>query len=99
MPRIFTYIQHRGGVVDDSAAELLTAAKKIDPNTVPTAILTGCVVDLEVACSAVRSLYSEIWRVSHEALIYPNAEVVRRATVFCWCRMITSESISRPASP
>jgi len=81
MPRIFTYIQHRGGVVDDSAAELLAAAKKIDPNTAPTAILCGCAADLEAACSAVRSLYSEIWRVSHQALSYPNAEVVRHTLV------------------
>ena len=30
MARIFAYIAHKGGVADDSAAELLAAAKKID---------------------------------------------------------------------
>ncbi len=30
MARIFAYIVHRGGVVEDSAAELLAAARKID---------------------------------------------------------------------
>lgn len=81
MPRIFTYIQQRGGVVDDSAAELLAAAKRIDANTSPTAILSGSGADLEAACSAVRPLYGEIWRVSNDALTYPNAELVRQALV------------------
>ena len=79
MPRIFTYIQQRGGVVDDSAAELLAAAKRIDANTSPTAILSGSGADLEAACSAVRPLYGETWRVSNDALAYPNAELVRQA--------------------
>ena len=39
--RIFAYIVHKGGVVDDSAAELLAAAKNIDPAASPTAIVTG----------------------------------------------------------
>ena len=30
MARIFAYIVHKGGVVDDSAAELAAAARKID---------------------------------------------------------------------
>lgn len=30
MARIFAYIAHKDGVVDDSAAELLAAAKTID---------------------------------------------------------------------
>ncbi len=30
MARIFAYIVHRDGVVDDSAAELLAAARRID---------------------------------------------------------------------
>ena len=30
MARIFAYIAHKDGVADDSAAELLAAAKKID---------------------------------------------------------------------
>ena len=37
MPRIFAYIVHRGGVAEDSAAELAAAAKKIDATAVPTA--------------------------------------------------------------
>lgn len=79
MPRIFAYIQHRAGVVEDSAAELLAAAKQIDGNTAAAAILTGCGADLDGACSSLRSLYGEIWKVSNEALAHPNAELVRLA--------------------
>lgn len=81
MPRIFAYIQHRGGVIDDSAAELRAAAKNIDANTSPTAILSGHGPDLDTACSSVRSLYSEVWKIGHPSLIYPNAELVRQALV------------------
>lgn len=81
MPHIFTYILHRGGVVDDSAAEQLAAARKIDANASPIAILTGYGADLDTACSSVRSLFGEIWKVSNEALSYPNAELIRQALV------------------
>jgi electron transfer flavoprotein alpha subunit len=79
MPRIFAYLQHKDGVVSDVAAELAAAAKQIDANAAPTAILTGYGADLDAACGSVRSLYGEIWKVSNEALAYPNAEVIRRA--------------------
>ena len=79
--RIFAFIVHRDGVVDDSAAELLSAAKKIDPAAVPTAILTGCGDDLDAACNALRTSYGEIWKVANNALAYPNAELVRKALV------------------
>jgi electron transfer flavoprotein alpha subunit len=81
MPRIFSYIQQRGGIVDDSATELLGAAKRIDANAKPTAILSGSGADLEAACSAVRPHYSEVWRVSNDALTYPNAELFRQVLV------------------
>jgi electron transfer flavoprotein alpha subunit len=79
MPRIFTYIVHRGGAVDDSAAELIAAARKIDANASPTAVLTGWGADLTAACSSLSSSYGEIWKVANEALTYPNAELVRQA--------------------
>jgi electron transfer flavoprotein alpha subunit len=79
MPRIFAYLQHSDGVVSDSAGELIAAARKIDANAAPTAILCGCGESLEAACASASSLYSEIWKVCNEALAYPNAELVRRA--------------------
>jgi electron transfer flavoprotein alpha subunit len=68
-------------VVDDSAAELLAAAKNIDANTSPTAILSGHGADLDTACNSVRPLYSEVWKIGHPFLTYPNAELVRQALV------------------
>ena len=81
MARIFAYIVHRGGVVDDSAAELAAAARKIDPAAPPTAIVTGWGADLDAACNSLLSSYEEVWKVANEALAYPNAELVRQALV------------------
>jgi electron transfer flavoprotein alpha subunit len=81
MPRIFAYIVHKNGVADDSAAELVAAAKKIDATAVPTAILTGFGPELEAACSSLGSGFGEIWKVANAALAYPNAELVRQALV------------------
>ncbi len=81
MARIFAYIVHRGGVVDDSASELIAAARKIAPNASPTAILTGWGADLDAACNSVRSSFGETWKIADAALAYPNAEIVRQALV------------------
>lgn len=81
MPRIFVYIAHKNGVADDSAAELLAAAKKIDAAASPTAVVTGSGPDLDAVCSTLRASYGEVWKVAHEALAYPNAELIRKALV------------------
>jgi electron transfer flavoprotein alpha subunit len=79
MARIFAYILHRGGVADDSAAELVAAARKIDADASPTAILTGWGTDLDAACSSLRSSCGEVWKVANAALAHPNAELIRQA--------------------
>ena len=81
MPRIFAYIAHKGGVPDDSTAELAAAARKIDPTASLTAIVAGSGVELDVACDALRASYAEIWKIANEALAYPNAELIRKALV------------------
>ncbi|MFZ0952897.1 MAG: electron transfer flavoprotein subunit alpha/FixB family protein [Candidatus Sulfotelmatobacter sp.] len=81
MARIFAYIVHKAGVVDDTAAQLAAAATKIDPTALPTAIVTGCSVDVDAVCSSLRASYAEIWEVSRDVLAYPNAELVRQALV------------------
>lgn len=81
MARIFAFITHKSGVVDDTAAELAAAARKIDPSGSPTAIVTGFGAELDAACEAVRPLYEEVWRVASETLHYPNAELIRKALV------------------
>ena len=79
--RIFAYIAHKAGVVDDSAAELFAAAKKIDPDASPTAIVVGSAADVAAACTTLTGLYPEIWKVASDSLAYPNAELVRQALV------------------
>ena len=79
MARIFAYIIHKAGVADDSALELIAAAKAIDANASTTAIVTGFGADLDAVCETLRASYSEIWKISNDALAYPNAELIRKA--------------------
>src|SRR5271157_6033967 len=81
MARIFAYIEHKSGVADDTAVELAVAARKIDPAASPTAVLTGWGPDLDAVCATLSASYSEVWKIAHEALAYPNAELVRKALV------------------
>ena len=81
MPCVFSYIIHRDGVVDDSAAELAAAARRIDPSAPPAAIVTGWGAGLDPVCNSLLSSYGEVWKVVNEALSYPNAELVRQALV------------------
>jgi len=81
MARIFAYIMHKGGVADDSAAQLAAAARKIDAAASPTAILTGWGADLDAACNSLRASYAEIWKIANETLAYPNAELIRKVLV------------------
>lgn len=89
MARIFAYIEHKGGVADDSAAEFLSAAKKIDPAASPTAVVTGWGADLDAVCNALTDSYAEVWKVADESLAYPNAELVRKALA----KVVPHESI------
>ncbi len=81
MARIFNYIVHKAGVIDDSAAELAAAARKIDAGAAPVAILTGAGAELDAACNAATAIYAEVWKIADAALAYPNAELVRQALV------------------
>ncbi len=81
MPGIFAYIVHRAGVPDDSAAELATAARAIDPGASPTAIVTGWGAEIDAVCSSLNGFYGAVWKVASEALAYPNAELIRKALV------------------
>jgi electron transfer flavoprotein alpha subunit len=81
MARIFSYIVHRAGVVDDSAAELAAVARRIDSAAPPTAIVAGGGAELDAMSNSLLSSYGEVWKVANEALSYPNAELVRQALV------------------
>ncbi|MGA8149559.1 MAG: electron transfer flavoprotein subunit alpha/FixB family protein [Terriglobales bacterium] len=79
MARIFAYIAHKGGVADDSAAELAAAARRIDASASPIAIVTGSGAELDAVCASLRRSYGEIWKIANKAFSYPNAELIRKA--------------------
>ena len=79
--RIFAYIAHKAGVVDDSAAELLAAAKKIDPAASPHGVVAGSGAELDAVCNSLAARYAEVWKIANDSLAYPNAELVRKALV------------------
>ncbi len=81
MARIFAYIVHRGGVPDDSAAEIAAAARRMEPAAEPTAIVAGWGAELDAACTALAGHYPEVWKLASETLAEPNAELVRKALV------------------
>lgn len=81
MARIFAYISHKNGVADDSAGELVTAAKRIDATAAPIAIVTGSGAELDSVCLGLQASFPEVWKVSNEALGYPNAELIRQVLV------------------
>jgi len=73
--QIFTYITYKDGVPDDSALELVTAAKQLDAGAAPTAVVVGSGID--ALCNDLAASYGEVWKVENEALAYPNAEIIR----------------------
>ncbi|HXX15904.1 MAG TPA: electron transfer flavoprotein subunit alpha/FixB family protein [Candidatus Eremiobacteraceae bacterium] len=81
MDRIFAYISHKDGVADDTAAEFVTAAKKIDAAAIRIAVVTGCGMELDKVCKSLAGDYAEIWKVDNQAIAYPNAELIRKVLV------------------
>ena len=79
--QVFAYIEHKKGVADDTALELISAAKNIYPDVSPFAIVTGSGADLDTVCNDLSASYAEVWRFDSEALAYPNAEVIRQLLV------------------
>jgi electron transfer flavoprotein alpha subunit len=59
--QVFTYIEHKDGVADDTALELTSAAQKIYPDGSVTAIVTGSGADLDAVCNELSASYAEVW--------------------------------------
>ena len=76
--QVFAYIEHKDGVADDTALELISAAQKIYPDGSVTAIVTGSGADLDTVCNQLAASCAEVWKFDSEALAYPNAEVIRK---------------------
>ena len=79
--QVFAYIKHAQGVADDSAKELVMAAKKINAGLPVTALVTGTGADLDKVCKDMTAFYNSVWKIDNAALAYPNAEVVRKALI------------------
>ena len=79
--QVFAYIVHKEGAADDTALEMVAAAKRIDPDASITAIVAGTGDDLNVVCNEIASSYQEVWKIDNEALSYPDAEVIRTLLV------------------
>ena len=75
--QIFAYILHTDGKADDSALELVSAARKIDPGAAPTAVVAGAGAGLDAVCAEAAGIYPQVWKLAHDALAYPNAELIR----------------------
>jgi electron transfer flavoprotein alpha subunit len=78
MAQIFAYIRHKEGVADDTALELLAAAKKIDSGAAVVALVAGSGAEPDTVASAMAASYSEVWKIDKEAMAYPNAEITRK---------------------
>jgi len=75
--QVFAFILHKDGKADDTALELLAAAKKIAPGAAPVAVVTGAGAALDGVCQELTASYAEVWKFAGDALAYPNAEVIR----------------------
>jgi electron transfer flavoprotein alpha subunit len=79
--QVFAYIVHKNGVADDTALELVSAARNIVPDASPIAIVTGSGAELDAVCNDLSASFAEVWKFNHEALAYPNAEAIRKLLV------------------
>ncbi len=73
--QVFAYMVHRAGKLDDTAFELVTAARTLDPEATVTALITGS--GLKDLAKEAATAYPQIWKVDNKALAYPNAETIR----------------------
>ncbi|MBW1693497.1 MAG: electron transfer flavoprotein subunit alpha/FixB family protein [Deltaproteobacteria bacterium] len=79
--RIFAYIIHKKGVVDDTALEMVSAAARLGIDASITAVVAGSGAELDTACNEMASSYAEVWKINDNTLKYINAEVLRELLV------------------
>jgi len=79
--QVFAYIIHKDGVPDDTALEMIAAARRLDPDASVAAVVAGTGAKLDGVCNELVSSFSEVWKIDNEALAYVNAEVLRSLLV------------------
>ena len=77
--RIFVIVPQQDGVVEDSAATVFAAARKIDAAAPLTAIVIGCGPSLDDVTNELCSSYAEVWKVSGDLFANLNGEIFRAA--------------------
>ncbi len=75
--QVFAFVLHRDGKADDSALELVSAARKLFPAAAATAVVTGAGAALDPVCQDMAASYAEVWKFANDSLAYPNAEIIR----------------------
>jgi electron transfer flavoprotein alpha subunit len=75
--QVFAYIIHKDGIADDTALELIAAAKKLDPDARVTAVVAGGGSELDSVCNEMACSFVEVWKIHTPALAYVTAEVLR----------------------
>jgi len=75
--QVFAYIIHKDGCADDTALELIAAAKKLDPGSRVTAVVAGGGSELDSVCNDLACSFAEVWKIHTPALTYVTAEVLR----------------------
>lgn len=73
--KVFVYVAHKDGKADDSALELVTAARSMFPGSSPVALVAGSGID--AVCQETAAWYGEVWKFDQAVLAYPNAELLR----------------------
>ncbi|NNL42473.1 MAG: electron transfer flavoprotein subunit alpha/FixB family protein [Desulfobacterales bacterium] len=79
--QVFAYITYKDGTADDSALELVAAAKKIYPDASLTAVIVGSGADLDTVCNEMAASYQEVWKIDKPELAYPNGMVIQKLLV------------------
>ncbi len=78
---IHAYVAHQDGMPDDTALEMVSAAGKLDAEAAVTAVVMGAGSDLDKVCDRVAGVFHEVWKVSDDALAYPDAEIIRELLI------------------
>jgi electron transfer flavoprotein alpha subunit len=87
--RVFAYIRHTNGLVDDTAVQLASVAKKIDAASPLTAVIAGFGPDFDKACESLRAIYQEVWKIPGAAFVHPSPELLAKVLV----RVLPEESV------
>lgn len=77
MTAIYAYINCKELGIDDTAWELLAAARKISADAGVTAIVTGSGAEVDKAAADAAVYYDKVIKCNRPELSYPNAETVR----------------------